>query len=398
MRELIEKISLIHPARTMDFKTLYEGLEKELAENFVSVTVHPQYKNLRLYKYNRNCVIDSHWNLFTMIARGLIIDIEAQRVVCSPFVKFFNYNELKDSVTFSEQFTISEKMDGSLGVIWMFDNKWRVSTPGSFVSEQAQWAENYLNEKIDMSCCNIEDTLLSEIIYPENKIVVSYDFSGLVLLSGIFSDGREYSRELSDALALKSGFRRPQFYEFSSLKEIVEVAVSLGANKEGFVIQFKDTSVRVKIKGEEYIRLHRAICHVTPLAIWELLVCGDNVLMVRSELPEELHKDFDTIRSILLKSYNRVLNCIERLYQETKHMTDKELGLFLQTKPKFDGYAYNVYRYIFSYRKGTFYKDLEKTNSLTKRSIYNLFRPDFNKLEGYIPSSVMNRFADNDDV
>ena len=45
---------------------------------------------LRLYCYSSSCVYDGQWNEATMIARGLVLDVEKQMVVATPFPKFFN--------------------------------------------------------------------------------------------------------------------------------------------------------------------------------------------------------------------------------------------------------------------------------------------------------------------
>ena len=40
--------------------------------------------------YSSSCVYDGQWNDATLIARGLVLDVENQTVVATPFPKFFN--------------------------------------------------------------------------------------------------------------------------------------------------------------------------------------------------------------------------------------------------------------------------------------------------------------------
>ena len=54
---------------------------------------------------------------------------------------------------------------------------------------------------------------------------------------------------------------------------MIELQKTLPFNKEGFILCTKD-GLRVKIKGEEYMRIHRAISAATPLNIWKSLKGG----------------------------------------------------------------------------------------------------------------------------
>ena len=60
--------------------------------------------------------------------------------------------------------------------------RWRVNTRGSFQSEQAHRGEEFL-AKTDTAHLPRDWTLLFEIVCPESKVVVRYDFEGLRMLA-----------------------------------------------------------------------------------------------------------------------------------------------------------------------------------------------------------------------
>jgi RNA ligase len=396
---LVKKSSKIHPSREIDFAELTKGLFAEVANGNVNVNYHPDFPHLALFKYTQKCVIERVWNNVTLMARGLILDLKNKEVVATPFIKFWNYNEIVQGVVFFEsEYTITEKVDGSLGIVFFYDKRWMAATAGSFISEQAQWAMKWMSENMPLDEIDKSNTYLFEIIYPENKIVVTYDFEGLVLLGIIDPYGLEYPYEQLEIEADYLGTRCIKQYDFDSMDAVLKNAQNLDINNEGYVIRFKN-GVRLKIKGDEYVRVHKLISRVTPLAIWEALACGDNLEEIKKDLPEELEKDFDNISSILMEKFNLFVKEVEFLYDKTKHLSDKELGLYLSAKPFRDVEFKESPNYIFVVRKGRFYGALDTTSLdasalISRKKMFNTFRPTANFLEGYKPSSVVNRFIE----
>jgi len=299
--------------------------------------------------------------------------------------------EVKDNYNF---FANNVLVHNSLGIMFSFENRWMIATAGSFISDQAQWATKWMHDNMPMDKIDKKNTYLFEIIYIQNKIVIQYDFEGLVLL-GIFDFfGLEYSYEKLQAEANYLNTRCVKKYDFKDMDSILKNVKSLDRNKEGYVIQFKN-GVRIKVKGDEYVRIHRLISRVTPLAIWESILNGDDLEEVKKELPEEMEKDFELIEKLLLQKLKDFVKEVEIMYEKTKDKTDKELGICMRDFPQaFKGGKYTeTSRYIFLMRKGKFYESLEDFTSLPRRKIFNAFKPKSNVLEGYIPSSIVNRFS-----
>lgn len=305
--------------------------------------------------------------------------------------KSLNYDvQVKDNHNF---FANNILVHNSMGILFNFDGKWMMSTIGSFNSEQSVWGINWLKNNVNIDKMCPKNTYIFEIVYKENKIVINYDFEGLVLLSIFDSYGLEYSYEMlkKEADLLELFF--PKVYSFNDMNSILKTAKEIDYNQEGYVVRFKN-GVRLKIKGDEYVRIHRLISMVTPLAIWEAMCHKKDLNEISDNLPEEIRKDFWNIVSILDKKYITLINEIKIVAEKTNHMTDKELGLYFSVNKKayIDGQFPEARKFVFTYRKGKFYDLTEDGESTLRKRLFKAFKPSGNNLDGYVPSNVMSRF------
>jgi RNA ligase len=271
----------------------------------------------------------------------------------------------------------------------------KIYTCGSFISEQAQWANNFFQKNINSNHLEKGVTYLFEIIYKENRIVVPYLEDSLCLLSAYDMRGIEFTQNKLEKIAKMTNFQRPKIYNFDSLDKALKTTEVMNYTQEGYVIRFKN-GVRIKMKGNEYCRIHRLISRITPKAIWEIMLNKDDLEQIRKELPEEMETDFTQIVNIFEKKLSEVLLDIKNVYNETKHLTDKELGFEFQKKESiyFQSLLFEDSKsLLFSYRKGKFQKDLEDENSQVRKRIFKIFKPYRNQLDGYTPSNSVTRFS-----
>ena len=360
-----------HPSRLITFEELKQGLKEACDSGYVKRSFDLK-TNREIYCYTKRCVYEKAWNQFSLMARGLILD--STKIVATPFPKFFNFSEGSNSFP-DLPFEVFEKLDGSLIIIHFHNGEWMTSTKGDLFSSQAIWAKKKLQD-YDLSLFVPGTTYLAEAIYPENKIVVNYKNSELVMLSAYKEDGTEMNY---DEL-ISSGFSVAKRYACSSLFDLVEKTRGLSADYEGFVIRFSD-GTRLKIKGEEYMRIHSLISRCTPLAVWEILKDG-NIEQMRRELPEEFLTDFDNIVLILKKNYEDIAIKIMSAVGSVKHLSDKELGLS-------DSLPSSMKKYVFSYRKNNL------ISARISEQIYREIRPTADILEGYTPSKTIDRLLES---
>ena len=260
-----------------------ELLKQYLDKGWVTKQNHPKLP-LSIYNYSRNVQYEKLWDLITLDCRGLVLDNEGT-VVAKAFPKFFNYEELLNISLPEEDFEVYEKMDGSLGIIFYYDNEWHLASKGSFTSDQAIKGRKLLENYSYREAFIPGYTYLCEIIYPSNRIVVNYGkYEGLVLLGAYHN---ESCKEVSIDEMKNEGFELVKKYDgikdFRKLKSLIE------KNQEGFVIRYEN-GMRMKIKGEEYVRLHRILTCFSNIDIWEYLKDEKDLAELLDRVPDEFDK------------------------------------------------------------------------------------------------------------
>lgn len=258
----------------------------EMIEQGYVVRRHHNDHPLAILNYTDKAQFDNEWNPVTRQCRGLIYNTETLEVVARPFKKFFNYDQPgADEITALEDAYVTDKMDGSLGIIYCTPaGDLAVATRGSFHSEQAEWATAWLREHEYVPNCYLNTqyayTDLVEIIYPENRIVVDYGRRAELVYLGTIEIGTgEFHRfaEINLTYAHDLGY---------SLKEALQV--SPRENAEGVVVMTPDGRA-VKIKQEDYLVKHRARFSLTPMRVWEAWSSGMTLAQFVEGLPDEFH-------------------------------------------------------------------------------------------------------------
>ena len=136
-------------------------------------------------------------------------------------------------------------------------------------------------------------TYLFEIIYPENRIVVDYgNQEKLVLLGAIeVGSGVEVSRHTLEYFASEIGSDISKSYD--GIKDYSVLKTMVKDNEEGFIVRFSNGD-RMKVKGQEYLRLHKIMTNVSTTAVWEVLSNGGNFENLLKDVPDEF---YDKIKS-----------------------------------------------------------------------------------------------------
>jgi RNA ligase len=271
-----------------DLNILNDYIERGL----IIKQVHPTLP-LSIYNYSRSCQYDRLWDDITLNCRGLVLDTDGN-VVAKPFPKFFNYEEHTADEIPNEYFDVYEKMDGSLGICFHHAGEWHMATRGSFTSEQAVKGKEML-DKLNTKFGLIPGyTYLFEIIYPENRIVV--DYGGVEKLVVLSCYNNETGKEGNIYEMVNEGFEVVTKYNtfgegFDELKR------EISNSKEGYVIRFRN-GMRMKIKGDEYVRLHRILTNFSTTDIWELMRTKGNM----DEFLERVPDEFDNwVRMIMME-------------------------------------------------------------------------------------------------
>lgn len=245
-----------------------------LGEGYVKVQHHPTL-NLAIYNYTPKTQYERRWNDVTRACRGLILDLGSGEVVARPFGKFFNYGEDTSTLDLDAQVTVTDKADGSLGIVYPTPGTgsgWSVATRGSFTSEQAEWATKELWTTYGDWAPPEGVTVLFEIIYPENRIVLDYGGAReLRLIDALWIDRGWPLGSDPGVVARAVNWPGPTVRHMGVMAMKRALELPPRSNAEGVVVRYLDTDVRIKIKQDDYVALHRVLTGTTARTVWSYL-------------------------------------------------------------------------------------------------------------------------------
>ena len=297
----------LHVTDFLDMSLLQEMLDKR----YVKRVEHPVY-DLSILNYTSKAQFDNVWNPVTESCRGLIISRDGF-LVSRPFKKFFNLTQVSPLEMPSGSFSTYEKLDGSLGILYKSPDGFKISTRGSFTSDQATWASDIWNERYCDVSIPDDVTLLFEIIHPSNRIVVNYGpRRDLVLIAAIDNlTGRSLPLE---SVSHIHPWPTAAKHDFKSLSDVTSCPQQ--DNKEGFVIHFHESDTRFKVKFDEYVRIHRLVTGVSDKRVWEMLSSGRSLDSWLHSVPDEFYNFVTETTNQFSASYARLESELNSLFIE----------------------------------------------------------------------------------
>ncbi|QLF83407.1 RNA ligase [Rhodococcus phage NiceHouse] len=275
-----------------------EVLDGLIENGYVSRREHKEYP-LVIFNYTPIATYNfkpRDWPDALMKCRGLIVHSTSGEIVavCQP--KFWNIDP--ETHNESGEFLTFDKMDGSMGVVYSYDNKLHVATRGSFHSEQAEWATEFIQAVDNVDYCIYLEGMIDagftphvEIIYPDNKIVLEYDYSDLVLLGYQHLKANRWWVPANIDYNAYPGRVAEEFYAES----ITDLPAERDG-KEGFIIFYPKSGNKYKIKHEHYMDLHRAIFNLTDRKIWDQVYAGTQhefIANMPNEFQDEISRKAD---------------------------------------------------------------------------------------------------------
>jgi len=289
-----------------------------------------QKGDLLLFNYTNEAQYARRWNFFERVSRGLIIDKVSGEVIARPFDKFYNWGE-NDRKSDAPITSIIEKLDGSLGILY-HHGSYRIATRGSFDGEQAQWATKYLHDNYKDALValswHISATLLFEIIYPENRIVVDYKGAEGLYLIGVRNrfTGEYLSYNGLIEFNKRFNFAVPRRYDFKDVDSIKQKLSMLDHNVEGWVVEFEDGQ-RFKFKGKEYLRVHKIIHQISFKNTLEAHQYG-KVEELLSLIPDEFIEEVNKYILLIERTIKIVQMMVNAAFIEAPKDTRKKFALW----------------------------------------------------------------------
>ena len=264
--------------------------EASLAAGHIRVQTHPDPDvPYLIHNYTDACTWDNGWNEATLTCRGLITHADTGEVIARPFGKFFNHDQPgAPALGIDDDVVVMDKADGSMGCLYPLpDGTYQVATRGSFASEQAVWASQFYDRTYAGQWePNPRWTYVYEVIAPFNRVVLSYGDTEDLILLGAVETATGRSVHVHEAAR---GWPGPtvEVMPHTTLRQALEAPDR--ENAEGFVVWHPATDSRVKIKQEDYKRLHRWLTSTTSKHVWEVLSSGEDPDVVFAAAPDEFH-------------------------------------------------------------------------------------------------------------
>jgi len=243
-----------------------EKLAGHVTNKLVQVSLHPNKSiPLALYCYGRRAVYDNVWDNVTTRCRGLIVNTKTGEIVSRPFEKFFELNWKGQRQTYDRNVetlethvgppTMTEKINGCLGIFWKYGIHWGIATKGSFKSDHSVWATDWMENHINTH---------GKLVFPEGytpvfEIIcqkiqphcIKYAQDGLVLLSLVKNDtGEELPHYDMAQYAIRNKLPFVQAYPITFAQALED-----RPGHEGYVATYHipgKAPMKLKIKHESF--------------------------------------------------------------------------------------------------------------------------------------------------
>lgn len=325
--------------------------------------------------FNYNQIMSDFSNPIVKEARGIILEDKTYRVVCFPFMKFFNVQEPNAAQIDWESARVQEKIDGSLIKLWWDNDCWNVSTNGCINAFDCELPNDLvyknfgelffaaLPDKEIFFSGNHDYTYMFELVSPYNKIVIDYPEPK------IYHIGTRDNKTFEE-LEIDIGIEKPKQYDLKTEQEVKEAAEKLPYNEEGYVVVDKYWN-RVKIKSPSYVNAHRLVNNH--------IVNKEKVLdLIRTNEHGEFLSYFPEYKEVFnkvekeLKIWKEYLKLIEYFVNEVKNKLDrKEFALIIQDIFSYDNaFAFQLYNGIVN-NSGEYIEKLTNKKIIERIELYD---------------------------
>lgn len=350
------------------FEKWLEKLENETYSDFFSCLQVNQDKSLLLIRYGLAEMQSGMWEDEDSLyreCRSLVIDIENNELVATPFRKFFNLNEVEENkiekvlkeIEVAKSFEASNKLDCSMQFARYYNHD--IKLFGSMaLSKENSWRleDGYkmlTNGHKRMIVSNQNLTFIFECINVKDGHVVIYtkEQEGLYLI-GIrdTTTGYQYSYKEIKKFSLKYKVPMAEI-EKIDLAQILEKCKTLKcSDKEGWVLNIDGHML--KIKCDDYCSLHKMLDKISSINVIIQNIAEDRFDDLLSKIPESYR---DRVLKVAIKIQEWIVDTQAKIiyyHDEAPKDDTKTFMLWVEAncpkdisgyvKNKYNGKEYNV--------------------------------------------------------
>lgn len=317
----------------------------ETTENFYSSIQTIDWYNIESFSYRLASWWDFQEDLIRKEMRWIAFisgnEIKEPKLFTVWFHKFFNYGEWDEenwTINLLRKFeveSINDKLDGSLIMFWKLPTWKVIAKSKTSINSEMSEKVNEIIEK-DKKLYDFISLLLDEWLYPifeyiwpDNRIVVDYQNSDLVLLWIRTKKGEYLDFEKVKVLHWKYIKHTSITEEFKiSFEEVLEKKKT-DKWYEWFIVTLK-WGERVKVKLDSYVILHHTkdeINNIKKLIKAALNEDLDDLRTLFSDEPNTLER-ISKVEQIVFNYYNHIQSMTENAFEETKDYSKKEYAIF----------------------------------------------------------------------
>ena len=165
-------------------------LEQLIRLGYIYKVKHPTFP-LWLYNITKKCKLYRNWNYTTLSCRGLILD-DSGKIVARPFKKFFEKKDIHREILdiIPEYKVTTEKLDGALGVLYVYKNNYYICCKNNFNHYSGVIAtDTFYNNFHPLGLLEIENhTFLFEIISSKIPFTINYSIKDSIVPIGIVNN------------------------------------------------------------------------------------------------------------------------------------------------------------------------------------------------------------------
>ena len=139
----------------------------------------------------------------------------------------------------------------------------------------------------------------------------------------------------------------------------------IGNNEEGFVVRFSNGD-RMKIKGEEYVRLHKIMTEISTKSVWEILSTNVDMESILTDVPDEFYdkiKEYENSLTFEFNTIKREYEWIFKVIKRSKGTEDRKVFAQYAKKYKYPSLLFGL---------------LDGRDITT--NVWELVKPEFRKL------------------
>ena len=296
---------------------------------------------------------DSFDNPITRECRGIVFD-QHGKIAARPFHKFFNINEIgatqEKNIQWQNIVRVEPKLDGSQIYFVPTNGKlWVPRTKKSFRSSVAL-AVSKLDVYRDGTVARLLDTVgkdhtvIFEYISPENRVVVPYNETKLVLLTIRENVSGQYL-DRGEILGLAAQAKWPQNW-ISTVEPVIASQALITLAKEykkldveGWVL-VDHSGERYKVKTLPYHQVHRAVAYLEPVHILKAWVGGqtdDLISLLRGSKMEDKAR---FVEDIVDKAMTHTRKIMEEVKSITSQYSEKNSNIYKDIAIKYREHPY----------------------------------------------------------